>query len=142
MIGKPQWFGRRKYGGWGVWPKTWQGWVYVAAVLGVFFIINAITFAKPAYQTWAFGAWLVILGVDIIDIMIRMPRDEREKMHEAIAERNAMWAMILVLAAGLAYRAALASAQNNLYIDPVIIAAIATGLAVKAASNVYLERKG
>ncbi|MDP2933255.1 MAG: hypothetical protein Q8N81_03935 [bacterium] len=141
MIGKPQWFGRRKYGGWGVWPKTWQGWAYLAAVWGVFFIINSVTFAKPEYQTWTFVAVAVILGIDIIDIMIRLPRDEREKMHEAIAERNAMWAMILVLAAGLGYRTAVSIAQNNLYIDPVIIAAIATGLAVKAASNIYLERK-
>jgi len=26
MIGNPEWFQRRKYGGWGIFPKTWQGW--------------------------------------------------------------------------------------------------------------------
>jgi hypothetical protein len=31
MIGNPEWFTYRIFG-WGVAPKTWQGWVYVAVV--------------------------------------------------------------------------------------------------------------
>lgn len=35
MIAQKEWFGRRKYTGWGVTPKTWQGWVYIAVAVGL-----------------------------------------------------------------------------------------------------------
>jgi len=44
MIGKPEWFKRRKYGGWGIFPKTWQGWVYIAAIIIPFMVFNALPF--------------------------------------------------------------------------------------------------
>lgn len=104
-------------------------------------LINAADFLNTRYQTMAMIVWGVVLAADVVDIMIRMPRDEREKLHEAIAERNALWAMIAALAAGLAYRAAVSAVDGKVYIDPVIAFAIVVGLIVKAASNIYLERK-
>jgi len=141
MIGKPQWFGRRKYGGWGVFPKTWQGWVYTVVFLAGMFIINTVPFPAEKYRNIAFVIWAVILAVDVVDMMIRLPLDEREKVHEAIAERNALWVMLLALVIGLGYKAAAAAMDNQVYVDPVIIAAIAVGLIAKACTNIYLERK-
>lgn len=38
MIARADWFRRRKYGGWGVSPRTWQGWAYIVAILLPFII--------------------------------------------------------------------------------------------------------
>lgn len=38
MFGKPEWFTYR-LAGWGIAPKTWQGWVYVGALMGVLFAL-------------------------------------------------------------------------------------------------------
>ena len=70
-----------------------------------------------------------------------MIKDEREKIHEAIAERNAMWTMIIVLIAGVGYQAASSTVNKSFMIDPFVIAALVLGLIVKAISNVYLDRK-
>ena len=32
MIGKSEWFNLRKYGGWGINPKTWQGYIYALLI--------------------------------------------------------------------------------------------------------------
>ena len=42
MIAQASWFERRKYGGWGVTPKAWQGRVYLAITLGLFAIFQSI----------------------------------------------------------------------------------------------------
>ena len=67
--------------------------------------------------------------------------DERERVHEAIAERNAMWVMVAALVAGFAYRAAQASVAGQVYVDPVILVALGAGLAAKAITNIYLDRR-
>src|SRR3989344_3475445 len=114
MIGKPNWFVRRKYGGWGLFPATWQGWVYL----------------------------VIFLVADTIDIMIRIKKDERETLHEALAERNALWVIIFILAAGIAYQAAQSAILKGVpYVDPVIIIAIVAGLIAKAATNIYLDKR-
>ena len=33
MIAKPEWFNQRKYSGWGVTPRSWQGWAYTLAII-------------------------------------------------------------------------------------------------------------
>lgn len=141
MIGKPQWFTRRKYFGWGVWPKTWQGWLYIAVCLLIFAFIQLVPQLPEQTRIVATFVLIIIIGADVVDVMIRMRRDERERLHEAVAERNAMWAMIIVLAAGVAYEVARSTVLQRFVIDPVIIVALVAGLAVKAASNIYLDRK-
>ncbi len=44
MIGKPGWFTTKRYTGWGIRPKTWQGWVYILVAMVVFIFIY--------YQPW------------------------------------------------------------------------------------------
>lgn len=142
MIGKAGWFRRRKYGGWGVFPKTWQGWVYVAVIVAGLLAIQAIPWPGEWTGTVLMAAWAVVFCLDLIHIMVALPRlDERERVHEAIAERNAMWVMVAALAAGFAYRAAQAAASGQAYVDPVILVALGAGLATKAISNIYLDRR-
>jgi hypothetical protein len=52
-----------------------------------------------------------------------------------------MWAMLIILAVGVAYEVARSTVLQRFVIDPVIIVALVAGLAVKAASNIYLDRK-
>lgn len=140
MIGKPEWFARRKYGGWGLFPTTWQGFVYLL----VFVLIIFATQLAPTDEARIVATAIVggILVLDTIDIMFRLKKDERDTIHEALAERNALWAILLVLVLGVAFEAAQSiAASGQFVVDPVIIAAIVIGLIVKAISNYYLDKK-
>lgn len=141
MIGKPDWFKRRKYGGWGLYPAKWQGWVYIAAFVLFIFIFQSIPYWNVTTRIIVTCAFVLILLIDTIDIMFRLKKDEREKIHEAIAERNAMWIMVFVLAFGLAYQIAQSAVQQKLEFDWVIVIALVLALIVKAATNIYLDKK-
>jgi len=132
---------RRKYTGWGFTPKTWQGWVYIIIMILPFIIITEIgNFGK--IQLTFMIIWAIIFAADFIHILLNLKMDERERIHEAIAERNALWIIILVLGLGLAYQAASGIAsQNNFTVDPVILIALVAGLLAKIISNIYLDRK-
>lgn len=141
MIGKPEWFTRRKYGGWGLYPICWQGWVYLAIVVLIIFGTQFL----PIDERGRMIALAIVAGIlilDTIDIMFRMKKDERETLHEALAERNALWAILVVLVVGVAYQVAQSTIENGTaVVDPVIVAAILAGLLVKAISNYYLDKK-
>ena len=139
MIGKTHWFKRRKYSGWGVVPATWQGWVYtvvmIAPLVGLsFWQVNAPVLAVII-------VWFVVFAVDCSIIMVGLPKDERETIHEALSERNALWVMIAVLIIGVGYQTATAVAEgNDAWIDPVIIIALFAALIAKAVTNYWLDR--
>lgn len=140
MIGKAEWFRRRKYTGWGFTPVTWQGWLYTFVLVLPFI---AFTYFNTASQVWviALVIWALVFCADFIHIAIHLPKDERDRIHEAIAERNALWMIITVLAVGLAYQAASGAVKGIASVDPVIIVAIVAGLLVKMISNIYLDKK-
>ena len=140
MIGKPEWFARRKYGGWGIQPKTWQGWVYIACFMIPFIVFNVFTIWTTTIRLIVTGAWIFLLIFDVLDIMARMKKDEREKIHEAIAERNALWGMILVLIAGVFYDVVSNALQQKFYVNPFIALALILGLLIKSISNIYLDK--
>lgn len=141
MIGKPKWFKRRKYTGWGFSPSTWEGWVYIAVVaLPVIIIANMQVFGTA--QVVFLVVWAIIFGIDFIDIMIHLEKDEREKIHEAISERNALWTILTVLVAGVAYQTASGVAtQSIVKVDPIILIALVAGLIAKIISNIYLDKR-
>lgn len=141
MLGKPQWFQRRKYAGWGIYPKTYQGWLYLFILVAGLVLIQLINWPGNNTAVILMSIWAGVFVIDTIDIMIRMPRDERDLMHEAIAERNALWVMIIALVIGIAYRTAQNIVRGEIYIDPVIIIALFAGLAAKAVTNLYLDKK-
>jgi hypothetical protein len=139
MIGKKEWFARRKYSGWGIVPATWQGWAYTAVMVSPLAALSfmQVNEAVPAILV----VWFLLFGADMVDIMIHLPKDERERQHEAIAERNALWIIIAVLAIGVAFEAARNTAQGkDALVDPVIIIALFAGLFAKAVTNWYLDR--
>jgi len=139
MIGKSHWFKRRKYSGWGVVPATWQGWVYTAVMISplVFLSFVQVNEAVPAILI----IWVIVFAIDMADIMIRLPQDERERQHEATAERNALWVILAILATGIAFETAQTAVKGkDILVDPVIIIAILAGLIAKAATNWYLDR--
>lgn len=140
MFGRPEWFGRRKYGGWGLSPKTWQGWAYI------------LVMALPVYAFQALGlngeglfaltlAWIAIFILDIIDIMAKLKKDEREKQIESLAERNSAWAMVAVITAGIGYQVSQSIVNNAYSVDMFLFAALIAGALVKGATNAYLERR-
>jgi len=141
MLGKPSWFMRRKYTGWGFTPKTWQGWVYILVMILPFIIITELgKFGKAGLIFMII--WGIIFVVDFVHILLNLKMDERERIHEAIAERNALWIIITVLVIGLVYQAAVGvAAQNAFKADPVILIALVAGLLAKIISNIYLDRK-
>lgn len=141
MIGRSEWFSRRKYLGWGLMPRTWQGVLYVVVfVLPLVLIPQYHLFGQAG--AYLMTLWLVLFIADIGHMMLSVPRDERERMHEAIAERNALWAMLTILIVGAGLQATGQLAGINIQgIDPAIVAALIGALVVKAASNVYMDRK-
>jgi hypothetical protein len=142
MIGKPEWFRRRKYGGWGLFPATWQGWTYLAVFMFIAFGVQFVPTISEAARMIILAILVIVLFADTIDIMIKMKKDERETLHEALAERNALWAILLILTVGVAYEAAQSMViSNKVEIDPVIIIAIFGGLIAKAATNYYLDKR-
>lgn len=140
MIANPEWFTRRKYTGWGLTPAKWQGWVYLFVIILPVIIINQIPIGKNV-QTILLFVWLGIMCIDIVDMMIHLKKDEREKMHEALAERNAAWTMIAVIAFAIAYQTAQGIVNKSAAIDPFLFIILFAGLIAKAGTNWFLRNK-
>lgn len=70
MFGRPEWFEPRSIG-WGLMPRTWQGWVYTAgwAILlaGPFLLLISAHWIWPAV-IWLLVAMVVLIG-DVADIL-------------------------------------------------------------------------
>jgi hypothetical protein len=141
MIGKAEWFQRRKYTGWGIMPKTWQGGVYLAVILLPFVVFQALPFWDIQTRIIVTTAWMVFLLLDVTHIMATLRRDERESKIEAISERNAAWAMVLIVAIGVVYQSVSSALQQKIQFDPFLVAALFGGMIAKMLSNLWLERK-
>lgn len=141
MIGKPEWFKIRRFGGWGITPDSWQGWVYLAFIIFPFVIFQALPFWSEEVRVVITAVWMVFLLVDVTDIMIRLRKDEREKIEEAIAERNAAWAMVTVLVSFLLYRMLTAAVKNQVDVDWTAAAALGTGAIVKTWTHLRFRKK-
>jgi hypothetical protein len=141
MFAKREWFQKRKYGGWGISPKSWQGWVYIGVFVGILLVFNAMPFWSDMARTLFLFVWLLVFGVDVVRIMMTLEKDELEERNEAIAERNASWAMVLVLTAGVVYQIVSSGLNNTFEVDPFLAFALAVGLVTKGMSYFLLERK-
>jgi hypothetical protein len=141
MIARKDWFERRKYGGWGVSPKSWKGWIYIAFILVPFMVLQALPFWTMQTRMTITIIWMVFLFADLIPVMINLKRDEREYKIEAISERNAAWFMSLVLVIGVFYEVVRSSLNQELSVNIFLILALLGGAIVKSISNYKLERK-
>jgi hypothetical protein len=99
MIGKPEWFTYRTFG-WGIAPKNWKGWIYVAAVAFIIGLTMSVTILDSA-KIWVFSLVFGVIILDIIHIMTQLPKvhDERQNLHQLIIERNVSFAAVATLAA-------------------------------------------
>lgn len=142
LIAQSNWFKRRKCGGWGLVPNTWQGWLYIALIIGAFALFQALPFWNNSIRVIVTILWLIFLFVDLTPLMITVKKDELEYKIEAIAERNAAWAMSLILVFGLLYESIQASMRGEIYINWIVAAALIGGATIKSITNFYLEKKG
>lgn len=141
MIGKVEWFKVRKYGGWGLTPKTWQGWVYIIVMIMVLliplhFLKNNLLMTKIIT-----GVWIFILLADVIDMMMHLKKDEREERHEALADRNAAWSMVTILAIGVVSETTYNGLNGIVRINYTAFAALIIGALVKGITFIYLDKK-
>ena len=141
MIGKAEWFQRRKYGGWGVTPKTWQGFAYLAAILLPLGVFQTLPFWSIQTRTYVTIGWAALVALDLFHIMATLKRDEREYKIEAMSERNAAWAMIFVIAIGVFYESSTSTIPKEFSVDIFLIAALVGGLLAKMLSNIVYERR-
>lgn len=142
MIAKPEWFSTRKYSGWGVTPRSWQGWAYTIAIIVALLIFVTIPDLDEQVRTAGTVLWMAFVVLDILPIMVTIKKDEREYKNEAIAERNAAWFMVLVLVIGIVYELVISSLNHELSINWFLVLALLGGAVVKGVSNYSMDKKG
>jgi len=141
MIGNPKWFKRRKYGGWGIAPASWQGIVYIILVLVPFAVFQALPFWNVKTRIYVTIGWVAFLILDVSHIMVFLKRDERESKIESLSERNAAWTMMMVLVIGVLYQIINSALQKRIKVDWFLVAALFMGLITKTLSNLIYERR-
>lgn len=135
MIGNPNWFNIRKYSGWGLTPNCWQGWLYVLLIVLPIIIVSEIGLSQNFTNIFSF-VWIILILLDVLHMMSRVKKDERERLHEALADRNALWFMMLALVAYALYDSFFR--QNT---DPVILIIVIGAVVVKSLTHFYLRDK-
>ncbi len=141
MIGRPEWFRIRRFGGWGITPDSWQGWVYLALIILPFSIFQSLSYWSDGIRRVVTIGWMIFILADVTDIMIRLRKDEREKIEEAVAERNAAWAMVVVLLGFMLYRMFSNITENQVNIDWTAAGALAAGAIVKTITHFRFTKK-
>ena len=93
VIAKPAWFKRKNQGFLG-YQITWQGAVYLTvAIIGLLF---GILFTENLIINLIATVLFLFLFMDALSASLKS-LDERERMHSAIAMRNAAWGMIITM---------------------------------------------
>ena len=137
MIGNPKWFNVRKYTGWGLTPNCWQGWAYVLIfALPIIFINEVPLNISSNYKNIFSLVWIVLLLVDVIHMMSQVKKDERERLHEALADRNALWFMMFVLIVSAIYDSFFNQSTNI-----IVLIAVLGSVLVKSITQIYLRDK-
>jgi cobalamin synthase len=137
MIGNPKWFNVRKYTGWGLTPNCWQGWAYVFVfALPIIFINEVPLNISSNFKNIFSLIWILLLLVDVIHMMSQVKKDERERLHEALADRNALWFMMFVLVASALYDSFFNQSTNIIFLIAVLGSVL-----VKSITQFYLRDK-
>lgn len=141
MLGKPEWFTYR-IGGWGIAPRTWQGWGYVAGFAALAGGTSSLPISQPAKSILT-GAVVAILLLDCLVIWIQLGRhhDERQRMHQLIIERNCSLAGVLAVVAAMGWQTLhnpTASARSIPF-DPTLLAILGAMVLTKAISTLWLR---
>jgi hypothetical protein len=131
MIANPKWFNLRKYSGWGLTPNCWQGGVYLLVYIILIIIIGSFSLDENLKNILIFTV-IGVLIIDVLHIMSKIPQDERERLHGAIADRNALWFLLF---------GTIIWAFVKQITDPIFIGIILGTTAVKALTQIYLKDK-
>lgn len=131
MIGNPKWFNLRKYSGWGLTPNCWQGWAYIFAFILPVAIISNLNIAQN-YKDIISIIIIAVLVIDTLHLMTQIKKDERERLHEAIADRNALWFLLFGI---------IIWAFVKQIMDPTLIGILLGATAIKAITQIYLRDK-
>lgn len=141
MIAQATWFTRRKYTGWGVSPNTWQGFLYIVAIAGIATGIQMLPVTEST-KIISTGVLVAFICIDVLQVMAKLKLDELEQKMEAIAERNAAWAMVASTVLTVLYVSTVGKEMKGIDLVPVIILPIITGVIVKGITNYILEKRG
>jgi len=144
MFANPKWFKRRKYTGWGITPASWQGWLYLLGFLSFILIVYSVLHSfgvKQEYTIVVVAFLMALMVVDAVIIMCRLTKDERQTQHEAIAERNATWAMVIIIGIGVIFQVIVGIINQNFSLDPFLIVALLCGVLAKGITNWFLIDK-
>ncbi|MFH2020241.1 MAG: hypothetical protein ABIJ34_02440 [archaeon] len=141
MIGKPEWFTYRVFG-WGLRPRTWQGWAYIAVFVGLIMATTQI-FAETM-KAWLFAGLMAILIIDTVHMMMQLPKthDERENYHQLLIERNASVAAVMAIAGIILYQSYRNQGLADLGMVPFdmsLFVVLGAMVVVKAASYAYIK---
>ena len=141
MFGNPKWFCPRKFG-WGLGIKEWQGIAYILVFAAVMLLINVMPIQLD-YRLALSGIAVAVLVIDILHIMIQVysKLDEREQMHQALAERSASFVAVVGL---LVYGFYISLSLKPEMYAAALFPLVGIGLAMAAAKGftlIYLERK-
>lgn len=141
MIAKAAWFNRRKYTGWGLSPRNWQGVLYIIIIAGTIAFIQSASLNETLKLVLTAG-WAVFVLIDTLQVMASIKLDEREQKIEAIAERNASWTMVASTVLTILYITTIGKELKGIDLIPAMIFPVAAGVIVKALSNFILDRRG
>lgn len=131
MIANPKWFSPRKYTGWGLTPNCWQGWVYTLSFVLLVSLISYLPI-NQVLKNIIIGLIVGIFIIDVFHIMFLQQKDERERLHEALADRNAL---LFMLAALIVY-----FFVKQIF-DPWLLVTLLGATLVKALTHFYLRDK-
>ncbi len=150
MIGKPEWFTYRRFG-WGIAPKTWQGWVYIGVFIAIILgISGSATFLPESIIIRMMIFVVAILVLDTFHIMSQLGKvhDERQNLHQTLIERNVAYGAVFGVIAVILYQMYQFSVKvaagwvpdTYLPFDWELGFILAVMLVVKIGSGVYLSR--
>ncbi len=144
MIGRTEWFTYR-VAGWGVTPRTWQGWVYVLGAIGLFVGLGSLPLPEHT-KNIMLGTLGGVFFLDLIIIWSQLGKvhDERDRQHQIIIERNCSLAAVLGLVGAMFYQTYqhAASTGQGLPFDPLLLVVAGIMVLTKLISTLYYRRKG
>jgi len=143
MLGRPEWFTYR-LAGWGLAPRTWQGWVYILGFMGVWGVIRLLPLAEGVRDALSFSV-VGLLVMDVISMWARMGRhhDERERLHQLIIERNCSVAAVFAVIAAMVYQTwkGASAVGEAMPFDPVLIGILGVMAVTKLVSTIWVKTR-
>jgi hypothetical protein len=142
MFGKPEWFTYRVVG-WGIAPKTWQGWVYILAFSSLFFAVILSPIPEgPKNVLTAIILGLFLADVLVIWVQMGTYQDERQRLHQLIIERNCSLAAVFTVVAVGGYQIYQNRSMTTVGFpfDPLLLVILGVMALTKLITGLYLRQ--